>query len=49
MILMYTVWPVWQNPAMCINDALFKNAKPKKTKNKKKPQNQSMLKLISVS
>ena len=40
MIVMYTVWAVWQNPAMCINDALFKNVKPKKTKNKKKnPKN----------
>ena len=49
MIVMYTVWAVWQNPAMCINDALFKNVKLKKTKNKTTPQKQSMLKLISVS
>lgn len=40
MIVMYTVWAVWQNPAMYINDALFKNTKPKKTKNKKQtPKN----------
>ena len=37
MIVMYTVWAVWQNPAMCINDALFKNAKPKKKQKTKKP------------
>lgn len=50
MIVMYTVWAVWQNPAMCINDALFKNAKPKKkNKKQKNPQKQSMLKLINVS
>lgn len=29
MIVMYTVWAVWQTLQMCINDALFKNKKQK--------------------
>ena len=33
MIVMYTVWAVWQNRAMCINDALLKKQNLKQTKN----------------